>query len=109
MITFDTFSERIKTEFVTGSGIGVELFQASVNLVRDIETGSGGDVSAPIHEALNWRYTRFSQQSRDSFYAALLLNEDGSTWQAKLSNPRTDAKGKSQKYETPVRVWQRFV
>jgi Domain of unknown function (DUF3854) len=102
MITFNTFSEQIKTEFVTGSGIGIELFQASVSLVRDIETGVGGEVSAPIHEALNWRYTRFGQQSRDSFYAALLLNEDDSTWQAKLSNPRTDTKGKSQKYETPV-------
>jgi Domain of unknown function (DUF3854) len=61
-----------------------------------------GEVSAPIHEALNWRYTRFGQQSRDNLYGALLLNADGSTWQAKLSNPRTDAKGKAQKYETPV-------
>jgi Domain of unknown function (DUF3854) len=102
MITFNTFSEQIKTEFVTGSGIGVELFQASISLVKDLETGDGGEVSAPIHEALNWRYTRFGQQSQDNFYAALLLNEDDSTWQAKLSNPRTDTKGKSQKYETPV-------
>jgi Domain of unknown function (DUF3854) len=102
MITFDAFSERIKTEFVSLSGIGVDLFLSSVNLVRDLETGDGGDVYAPIHEALNWRYTRFGQQSRESFYAALLRNEDGSIWQAKLSNPRTDAKGKIQKYETPV-------
>jgi Domain of unknown function (DUF3854) len=102
MITFNTFSERIQTEFIAGSGIAVELFQASVSLVKDLEPGAGGEVSAPIHEALNWRYTRFGQQSRDSFYAALLLNEDSSTWQAKLSNPRTDTKGKSQKYETPV-------
>jgi Domain of unknown function (DUF3854) len=102
MITFDTFSEQIKTEFVAGSGIRVELFHASVRLVRDIETGAGGEVSAPIHEALNWRYTRFGQQSRDSLFGALLLNADGSTWQTKLSKPRTNAKGKSQKYETPV-------
>jgi hypothetical protein len=99
---FDTFSERIKTEFVTGSGIDPELFQASVSLVRDIETRAGGEVSAPIHEALNWRYTRFGQQSRDNLYGALLLNADGSTWQVKLSHPRTDAKGKAQKYETPI-------
>jgi hypothetical protein len=102
MMTFDTFSERIKAEFISGSGIDLELFQASVSLVRDLETRAGGEVSAPIHEALNWRYTRFGQQSRDNLYGALLLNADGSTWQAKLSNPRTDAKGKAQKYETPV-------
>jgi Domain of unknown function (DUF3854) len=102
LMTFDHFSERIKTEFVTGSGIGVELFHASVHLVKDIETGAGGEVSAPLHEALNWRYTRFGQRSRDSLFGALLLNADGSTWQAKLSKPRTNAKGKSQKYETPV-------
>jgi hypothetical protein len=102
LMTFDTFSERIKVEFVTNSGIDPELFQASVSLVRDIETRAGGEVSAPIHEALNWRYTRFGQQSRDNLYGALLLNADGSPWQAKLSRPRTDAKGKAQKYETPV-------
>jgi Domain of unknown function (DUF3854) len=102
MMTFDTFSEQIKTEFVTGSGIGLELFHASVRLVRDVEIGAGGEVSAPIHEALNWRYTRFGQKSRDSLFGALLLNEDGSPWQTKLSKPRTNAKGKSQKYETPV-------
>jgi hypothetical protein len=101
-MTFDTFSEQIKIEFVTGSAINPELFHASVRLVRDIETGAGGEVSAPIHEALNWRYTRFGQQSRASLFGALLLNEDGSPWQTKLSKPRTDAKGKSQKYETPV-------
>jgi hypothetical protein len=101
-MTFDTFSERIKIEFVTNSGIDPELFQASVSLVRDIETGAGGEISAPIHEALNWRYTRFGQQSRDTLYGALLLNADGSPWQAKLSRPRTGAKGKAQKYETPV-------
>jgi hypothetical protein len=101
-MTFDTFSEQIKTEFVTGSGIASELFHASVRLVRDIEIGAGGEVSAPIHEALNWRYTRFGQQSRASLFGALLLNEDQSTWQTKLSQPRTNGKGKSQKYETPV-------
>jgi hypothetical protein len=101
-ISANNFSDQIKTEFLVGSGIEATLFQASVTLVKDLEPGAGGEVSTPIHEALNWRYTRFGQKSQDSFYAALLLNEDGSTWQAKLSNPRTDAKGKSQKYETPV-------
>ena len=99
---FQDFCDRTQSEFVEGSGISFDLFQTSVRLVRDLEYGVGGEVYTPIHDALNWRYTRFGHQARESIYAALLLNEDGSTWQAKLSTPRTGSKGKTQKYETPL-------
>lgn len=102
MITFEKFSDRIYKEFVDGSGILPELFETAISLVRDVESSTGGDVYTPIHDALNWRYTRFGQQVRQSFFAALLLNEDSSTWQAKLSKPRSNGKGKDQKYEAPV-------
>ncbi|MBD2072095.1 DUF3854 domain-containing protein [Leptolyngbya sp. FACHB-671] len=99
----ERFSHKIEQEFVHGSAIDPELYHAAVSIVCDVETTEAGDVFTPIHEALNWQYTRFGYQVKESFQAALILNEDGSAWQAKLSNPRWDTKkGKQQKYETPV-------
>jgi hypothetical protein len=92
-----------QTEFVQGSGIHPDLYALSVSVVSDLEPDSAGDAQTPIHDALNWRYTRFGLQVQPSIQAALLLNEDGSCWQAKLSNPKQDSKsGKLRKYETPV-------
>jgi len=97
-----TFSQTIRSEFIDGSAIAPALFEAAIALVSDTETFAGGDVTYPIHEALNWHLTRFGNQARETLYAALMLHEDDFTWQAKLSTPRTDGKGKAQKYETPV-------
>ncbi len=94
--------QTIASEFIDGSAIAPVLFESAIALVSDTETFAGGDVAYPIHEALNWHVTRFGYQARETLYAALLQNEDGSTWQAKLNTPRTDGKGKAQKYETPV-------
>ncbi|PSB24224.1 plasmid replication protein, CyRepA1 family [Stenomitos frigidus] len=100
--TFDAFRQTIAREFIHGSAIAPALFKAAIALVSDTETFAGGDVTYPIHEALNWHLTRFGYQARETLSAALLLNEDGSAWQAKLSTPRTESNGKAQKYETPV-------
>ncbi|WP_181357570.1 plasmid replication protein, CyRepA1 family [Stenomitos frigidus] len=102
IVDFSAFRQQLESECTHGSAIAPELFQAAIALVSDTETFAGGDVAYPIHEALNWHVTRFGYQARETLYAALFLNEDGSTWQAKLSQPRADAKGKAQKYETPV-------
>lgn len=97
-------ADAFEHEFVSGSGIASSLYRSAVRVVPDIVTLAGGDVETPIHEALNWRFTRFGHQARQSTdFAALLLNEDGSVWQAKLATPRQDTqKGKPIKYETPV-------
>ncbi|MBD2034016.1 DUF3854 domain-containing protein [Leptolyngbya sp. FACHB-321] len=97
-----TFSQRIEQEFTVSSAIVPTLYHAATQLVEDTEFSYGEVVACPIHEALNWRVTRFGHQARQTIQALLLLNEDSSTWQAKLSAPRTDTKGKAQKYETPV-------
>ncbi|MBW4662314.1 MAG: DUF3854 domain-containing protein [Drouetiella hepatica Uher 2000/2452] len=100
--SLEAFSLKIEQEFTQGSGIAPELFQAAVHLCQDLETTATGDVETPIHEALNWHYTRFGQRSRELLQAALLLNEDNSCWQAKLSRPLMDSiKGKARKYEAP--------
>ncbi len=97
------FSPMIETECIQGSAIAADLFAVAVQVVQDTEIGSGGDVSYPIHEALNWRITRFGQQARTNQFAALFLNEDGSCWQAKLSQPLWDREHhKARKYETPI-------
>jgi hypothetical protein len=101
-VTHDPFEHQMKREFVIGSGIQPTLYQAATSLVEDTELFAGGEVHYPIHEALNWHLTRFGRQARQTLQAVLLCHEDGSTWQAKLSAPRTDARGKAQKYETPV-------
>ena len=97
------FSDRIFSEFVSGSAIDPNLFGSSITIVQDTEVSAGGEVSYPIHDSLNWRMTRFGQQARLTLEAALFQNEDGTIWQAKLSTPIDDSKkGKPRKYETPV-------
>ena len=96
------FADKIFEEFTVGSGIAPELFAATVSIHSDVEEQPGGEVAFPIHEALNWHLTRFGQQARPTMFAALLINEDGSVSQAKLSEPLTDKdKGKQRKYENP--------
>ena len=97
------FATQIQQEFIAGSAIAPDLYSVATRLVGDTEVLPGGEVSYPIHEALNWKLTRFGYQARETQQAALLINEDGSTWQAKLSHPRLNRiKGTAQKYETPV-------
>ena len=94
------FAEHIEQEFCQGSAIALDLFKANVQFAQDTEVLPGGEVQYPIHEALNWdRVVRFGRQARATEYAAILAQETGDCWQAKLVNPRTDAKGKPQKYE----------
>jgi Domain of unknown function (DUF3854) len=91
------------TEFTQGSGIAPALYAAAIRLAGDLESDAVGEISTPIHEALNWRYSRFGLRTNQSLRAALLLNEDGACWQAKLASPKLDQKtGKSRKYETPI-------
>ncbi|MBD2329670.1 plasmid replication protein, CyRepA1 family [Alkalinema sp. FACHB-956] len=90
-------------EFIQGSAIHPSLYAATVQVVGDLEQDAGGDAATPIHDALNWRYVRFGHTVNTTLLAALFLNEDGSYWQAKLSEPKQDRKtGKTRKYETPV-------
>jgi Domain of unknown function (DUF3854) len=97
------FEAQIRDEFVRGSAIAPPLFAAAVRIIPDLIPQVGGEVETPIHDAFNWKYTRFTQQAKASLLAALLVNEDGTVWQGKLNNPKWDAKkGKSRKYETPV-------
>ena len=100
--SFTDFHAQIEHEFVQGSAIAPDLFQTAVHVCQDIEIAATGDIETPIHDALNWHYTRFGQRAQQTLFAALLLNEDGSCWQAKLSRPLIDqGKGKPRKYETP--------
>jgi NAD(P)-dependent dehydrogenase (short-subunit alcohol dehydrogenase family) len=99
----ETFSAAIEQEFILGSAINPILFAASVRVVPDVVYGNGEVIETPIHDSLNWKYTRFWINQPLATAAALLLNEDHSCWQAKLSQPRVDPKkGKVCKYETPV-------
>jgi hypothetical protein len=92
-----------ESEFIHGSGINPSLYASAVRVVGDLESPIPGEAETPIHEALNWRYRRFGLLANESLLAALLLNEDGSCWQAKLSTPKLDQQsGKPRKYETPV-------
>ena len=100
--SLEDFRSSIDRECTEGSAIAQPLYSSAIRIVSDLEI-NGSDVTSPIHEALNWNYTRFGQKTSASFHAALLVNEDGTCWQAKLSDPKTDhKKGTSRKYETPI-------
>jgi hypothetical protein len=90
--TNPVWSKKIEQEFVTGSGIDPDLFATAVRIVPDTDVLPGSEVAYPIHEALNWRMTRFGNRARTTLWAALLINQDGSTWQAKLNHPRQTSK-----------------
>jgi hypothetical protein len=100
---FASFADQILDECIRGSAIDPQLFQVAVHVVSDLEIGSGRETTYPIHEALNWRMTRFGKQARQNQEAALFIHEDRSCWQAKLQEPIWDKdKQKPRKYETPV-------
>jgi hypothetical protein len=94
---------HFESEFVQASAIHPQLYAATVQIASDLESDVSGEASTPIHDALNWRYIRFGLSVNTALLAALLLNEDGSCWQAKLDQPKFDSKkGKVRKYEAPV-------
>jgi hypothetical protein len=98
-----TFRDKIQHEFVVDSAIAPELFEHTIDFLTDLEIGDSGDIlGTPICEALNWKFTRFGYQAKPNLFAAIFRNEDGTVWQAVLSDPRRDKKGGIQKYENPV-------
>jgi len=101
--SFDIFRHRTRLEWTIESGVDPDLFAATVDCVPDtLVDPFTHEPIYPIHEALNWKLTRFGFQARRTEFAALILNDDGSVWQAKLSSPRFDRdKGKHRKYEYP--------
>jgi hypothetical protein len=102
-ITLEQFTDKIRHEFIDDSAIHPTLFKTAVQIVPDLIPQVGGEVETPIHDAFNWKYTRFAQQAKASLFAALLINEDHSVWQGKLSQPNWDTKkNKFRKYEAPV-------
>lgn len=98
----NTFEQQITNEWTVGSGVNQTLFERTVEIVSDTSVDPyTHESSYPIHEALNWKLTRFGWQARQTEYAVLILNDDGSVWQAKLSHPRWSENGKLRKYEMP--------
>lgn len=81
----EAFPQKFFKECVEGSGIAPDLYKTAIEIRASLETNSAGDVETPIHEALNWRYTRFGHRTQEEFFGAIFRNEDGSVWQAKLS------------------------
>ncbi|WP_414574114.1 DUF3854 domain-containing protein [Nostoc sp. CCY 9925] len=83
--SFHEFKEFIETSFIDDSAVDPELFKHCIEFHEDQEFDYGGEVTTPIHEALNWTFTRFTQQVKEPMYAAFFMNEDGTVWQAVVS------------------------
>jgi hypothetical protein len=81
------FEAAIRQEFIEKSAIDPILFGAAIEFASDTETLPGGDCHEAIAEFLNWnlKQKQAGFSLRKSFFAALLHNENGSAWQAKLS------------------------
>ncbi|HEY9847188.1 MAG TPA: DUF3854 domain-containing protein, partial [Candidatus Caenarcaniphilales bacterium] len=109
--TLEAFRQGTKLEWTVESGVDLALVDCTLQCVPDtLVDPSTHEVSYPIHEALNWKLTRFGFQARPTEFAALILNDDSSVWQVKLGNPRFDSqKAKHRKYERVVgsssRAW----
>ena len=101
--TLEEFTKAIEAEFIEGSAIAPDLFNAAVEIVSDTEIGAAGDCSDPIADFLNWDRKQAGFSRRESKFAALLRNEDGSAWQAKLNyQPWDNRKNQYKKpYQSP--------
>jgi putative DNA primase/helicase len=83
--SFEEFKSFVKDSFINGSAIAPELFAECVEFHEDVEWTDGMDLETPIHDELGWYFVRFPRQVREPIYAAFLSNEDGSLWQAVIS------------------------
>ena len=83
--SFEEFKSFVSQSFIEGSEIDPEQFDACIKFHQDLEFNDGHDVSTPIHDALGWEFKRFGHSANEPLYAAFLMNEDGSIWQAVLS------------------------
>lgn len=91
-----TFEQRIEDEFIHGSAISPELFEAAITFVED--TGRW-----ETHQALGLE-VRTQWQTRKPHDFGILTgfqNESGDFWQFKPEKPLVDDDGKIQKYRTP--------
>jgi len=77
-----------------GSAIAPELFEAAIEIVPDLVIRPTGEIETPIHDALNWKFTRFGYQVKATMFAAIFHNEGGAPWQVKTSNVKTDENGR---------------
>ncbi len=107
------YAEQVYQEWVDGSAIAPEIFAANVVVVPDEIISLGGDVSYPIHEALNWDVMRWRTSltgriQRPEKHGAIIYTTDPiagnrTVFQVKLENPVLDkTKGKPRKYENPI-------
>jgi putative DNA primase/helicase len=99
--SFDDFKKFVRDAFINDSGIDPDLFDACIEFHEDLEFDDGHEASYPIHEELNWKKIRFGRKATEPFYAALLKNEDGTTWQAILSL-WDESKNRPYKYLAPT-------
>ena len=61
-------------------------------MVQELDIENGEVIGHPIHDALEWNYTRFGHRVKSIGQGAFLMNEDGTIAQVKLECPRTDIK-----------------
>ena len=95
LISKSRWQSTIKREFIDGSGIAPDLFEATIDFIED--TGYWEP-----NELLGQRVSRQWKSRKPHSYGvlAVLSHEDSSPWQAKPQNPRLDGKGKVVKYES---------
>lgn len=92
-----SFKARIADEFINGSAIAPDLFEAAIEFIEDLGRWEP-------NYALNHLVSRQWQTRRPHNFGTLaaLRNEDGTLWQGKPEHPRWDAKKERFcKYEAP--------
>ena len=89
------------------SAIALSLQRVATIPLTDLEVSYGGEISTPIADALGFKYRRYGRQANESRQALSFVNEDGSTWQAKIfETDRQD--GRSGQYLAPVKNGDRI-
>ena len=91
----------LRQEFIEQSAIAPDLFDTAIGFIDgelDIDPITGEVIGTPIHDLLDWKFTRFGHQARN-LSLATFINEDGSLWQAKVFGLKSG--GRSGRYFAP--------
>jgi hypothetical protein len=98
----DSLKQLALTE-LRDSGINDSLIQTATEITLDIEFDPySHDVSTPINDALNRRFTRFTQQAKANHAGIIFWNEDGTPWQVKSWIGLENNNGRSGIYLAPT-------
>ena len=98
----------IRDEFLVESAIAPAFLGTAVQIRDTLEFDPiTKEVETPIHDALGWRYKRFTRETGPNQVGALFLQENGNPWQVKLFSQGKEGGKRTGQYYAPNQAGNR--